>query len=76
MAQGFSIQTLAQFLGLFLGPMIGGFVEWRFGWKVMVGWLGGIAGGTAVLMGWVSSGRKRVDIEEGERERERLLISE
>lgn len=67
-AQGFSIQTLAQFLGLFLGPLAGGFVEYRFGWGVMVGLLGVLAGLTAVPMVWVSS--RRVD---GQDERERLL---
>ncbi|KAL4998022.1 major facilitator superfamily domain-containing protein [Aspergillus recurvatus] len=39
-AQAFSIQTMAQFLGMFLGSLWGGFVEWRFGWKSMVYSLG------------------------------------
>ncbi|PYH47549.1 putative MFS transporter [Aspergillus saccharolyticus JOP 1030-1] len=43
-AQAFGIQTMAQFLGLFLGPLWGGFVEWRFGWAVMTGSLAGLTG--------------------------------
>ncbi|KAL4927597.1 major facilitator superfamily domain-containing protein [Aspergillus undulatus] len=35
-AQSFGLQTMAQFLGMFLGSLWGGFVEWRFGWVVMV----------------------------------------
>ncbi|KAL2815342.1 major facilitator superfamily domain-containing protein [Aspergillus granulosus] len=34
-AQAFGIQTMAQFLGMFLGSLWGGFVEWRFGWRAM-----------------------------------------
>ncbi|BCS18179.1 uncharacterized protein APUU_11006S [Aspergillus puulaauensis] len=34
-AQAFGIQTMAQFLGMFLGSLWGGFVEWRFGWRTM-----------------------------------------
>ncbi|KAL4871905.1 major facilitator superfamily domain-containing protein [Aspergillus spectabilis] len=41
-AQAFGIQTMAQFLGMFLGSLWGGFVEWRFGWAVMVFSLGGL----------------------------------
>ncbi|KAL4777773.1 major facilitator superfamily domain-containing protein [Aspergillus nidulans var. acristatus] len=39
-AQAFGIQTMAQFLGMLLGSLWGGFVEWRFGWKTMVYSLG------------------------------------
>ncbi|RJE25580.1 Major Facilitator Superfamily, partial [Aspergillus sclerotialis] len=49
-AQGFSIQTLAQFLGLFFGPVAGGFIEYRFGWNAMVACLGVLAGVTAIPM--------------------------
>ena len=71
-AQGFSIQTLAQFLGLFLGPAAGGFVEYRFGWNVMVACLGVLAGLTAIPMYWMSGRRVGVGEVDAE-ERERLL---
>ncbi|KAL4914685.1 major facilitator superfamily domain-containing protein [Aspergillus aurantiobrunneus] len=41
-SQAFGIQTMAQFLGMFLGSLWGGFVEWRFGWQVMVFSLAGL----------------------------------
>ncbi|KAL4965597.1 MFS transporter [Aspergillus stella-maris] len=41
-AQSFGLQTMAQFLGMFLGSLWGGFVEWRFGWTVMVFSLGNL----------------------------------
>ncbi|KAL2856605.1 major facilitator superfamily domain-containing protein [Aspergillus pseudoustus] len=46
-AQAFGIQTMAQFLGMFLGSLWGGFVEWRFGWRVMAVSLGGLSFVTA-----------------------------
>lgn len=55
-AQAFGIQTMAQFFGMFLGPAWGGFMSYRFGWKVMVVSLGVLAGVTAVPMLWLSSG--------------------
>ncbi|KAL2834335.1 major facilitator superfamily domain-containing protein [Aspergillus cavernicola] len=45
-AQAFGVQTMAQFLGMFLGSLWGGFVEWRFGWRVMVFSLAGLCFGT------------------------------
>ncbi|KAL5343959.1 major facilitator superfamily domain-containing protein [Aspergillus crustosus] len=41
-AQAFGIQTMAQFLGMFLGSLMGGFLDWRFGWGIMVFSLGGL----------------------------------
>lgn len=55
-AQAFGIQTMAQFLGMFLGPAWGGFMSYRLGWKVMVVSLGVLSGVTAVPMLWLSSG--------------------
>ncbi|KAL3467032.1 major facilitator superfamily domain-containing protein [Aspergillus heterothallicus] len=49
-AQAFGIQTMAQFLGMFLGSLWGGFVKWRFGWRVMAISLGGLAFVTAWAM--------------------------
>ncbi|KAE8146099.1 MFS transporter [Aspergillus avenaceus] len=52
-AQAFGIQTMAQFLGLFLGPLWGGFLEWRFGWGVMSGSLAVLVAVTAVPVFWL-----------------------
>ncbi|RAH74379.1 MFS transporter [Aspergillus aculeatinus CBS 121060] len=52
-AQAFGIQTMAQFLGLLVGPLWGGFVEWRAGWAAMTGSLAGLVAGMAVLMFWM-----------------------
>ena len=75
-AQAFGIQTMAQFLGMFLGPAWGGFMAYHLGWKVMVVSLAGLAGLTAIPMLWLSGSgsnsnshvREEVDEEEGERE--------
>ncbi|GMG09275.1 unnamed protein product [Aspergillus oryzae var. brunneus] len=73
-AQAFGVQTMAQFLGLFVGPLWGGFIEYRFGWKNMSWTLALLAGLTAVPMLWLSNGGDKVRREEEEeRERERLL---
>ncbi|PYH89136.1 MFS general substrate transporter [Aspergillus ellipticus CBS 707.79] len=72
-AQAFGIQTMAQFLGLSLGPLAG-VLEGRLGWGGVVTALGVVSGGTAVLM-FLFMGRGG-DVEgerEGEGERERLL---
>ncbi|KAL4979860.1 major facilitator superfamily domain-containing protein [Aspergillus desertorum] len=49
-AQAFGIQTMAQFLGMFLGSLWGGFVKWRFGWKAMVYSLGVLCFVTSWMM--------------------------
>lgn len=72
-AQAFGIQTMAQFLGLFLGPLWGGFVTYRFGWKTMAWSLGVLAGVTAVPMLWLS-GRPERDTGESESEEEQRLL--
>ncbi|KAJ5542350.1 hypothetical protein N7535_004770 [Penicillium sp. DV-2018c] len=63
-AQGFGLQSMCQFAGIFFGPLWGGFVEYRFGWGAMTGTLGVLAGLTALPMLWL-----------GEREEERDLMS-
>lgn len=77
-AQAFGIQTMAQFSGLFLGPLWGGFVTYRFGWKTTAWSLGVLAGVTAVPMLRLS-GAHSSDIghreSESEEEQERLLDS-
>ncbi|EAW13924.1 MFS transporter [Aspergillus clavatus NRRL 1] len=79
-AQAFGIQTMAQFAGLFLGPLWGGFVEYRFGWGVMSATLGVLAAGTAVPMLWLGRGEGEGGGEglegEGVGERRRLLGEE
>ncbi|EAU38276.1 predicted protein [Aspergillus terreus NIH2624] len=70
-AQAFGIQTMAQFMGMLVGPLWGGFVADRFGWAAMVASLGVLAGGTAVPMLWLS-GRPQ-EHEGNDAERERLL---
>ncbi|PLB48038.1 MFS transporter [Aspergillus steynii IBT 23096] len=67
-AQAFGIQTMAQFLGLTLGPLWGGFSEYQYGWKITSLTLGLLAGVTAIPMLWLSNGQK-ADVEDEERER-------
>ncbi|KAF7171640.1 hypothetical protein CNMCM5623_003984 [Aspergillus felis] len=75
-AQAFGIQTMSSFMGLFLGPLWGGFIEYRFGWKTMAWTLGLLAAVTAVPMLWLSNGAPGEVVEGTERERERLLPGE
>ncbi|KAL2800297.1 major facilitator superfamily domain-containing protein [Aspergillus keveii] len=58
-AQAFGIQTMAQFLGMFLGSLWGGFVEWRFGWRVMAVSLGVLSFVTAWGMLFLGEGSLR-----------------
>ncbi|KAJ5462946.1 hypothetical protein N7475_007890 [Penicillium sp. IBT 31633x] len=53
-AQAFSLENMAHFGGLALGPLVGGFVEFRYGWKVMTLALGVLAAVTAMPMLWLS----------------------
>ncbi|CAG7960473.1 unnamed protein product [Penicillium olsonii] len=52
-AQGFGLQSMCQFAGVFLGPLWGGFVEYRFGWGAMTGSLGVLVALTAMPMLWL-----------------------
>ncbi|KAI2759476.1 hypothetical protein DTO012A8_9673 [Penicillium roqueforti] len=63
-AQGFGLQSMCQFAGVFFGPLWGGFVEYRFGWGAMTGTLGVFVALTALPMLWL-----------GETEEERALMS-
>jgi MFS family permease len=63
-AQGFGLQSMCQFAGVFFGPLWGGFVEYRFGWGAMTGTLGALVALTAIPMLWL-----------GENEEERALMS-
>lgn len=80
-AQAFGIQTMAQFTGLFVGPLWGGFMDGRFGWSIL-GWSLAVLMGLSALPAWWLSGRPQAEIylddegigdgDEGT-ERERLL---
>jgi MFS family permease len=63
-AQGFGLQSMCQFAGVFFGPLWGGFVEYHFGWGAMTGTLGVLVALTALPMLWL-----------GESEEERALMS-
>ncbi|CAG8021196.1 unnamed protein product [Penicillium olsonii] len=52
-AQGFGLQSMCQFAGVFLGPLWGGFVEYRFGWGAMTASLGVLVALTAMPMLWL-----------------------
>ena len=75
-AQAFSLENMAHFSGLALGSVVGGFVEFRYGWKVMTLALGVLSAVTAVPMLWLS-GRTEEDpwteSADEEMEREPLL---
>ncbi|KAH1481822.1 hypothetical protein KXX26_007429 [Aspergillus fumigatus] len=75
-AQAFGIQTMSSFMGMFLGPLWGGFIEYQFGWNTMAWTLGLLAAVTAVPMLWLSNGAPGEVVEGMERERERLLAGE
>ncbi|KXG49822.1 Major facilitator superfamily domain, general substrate transporter [Penicillium griseofulvum] len=75
-AQAFSLENMARFGGLGLGPMVGGFVEFQYGWKVMTLGLGVLSAITAMPMLWLSGPTKDVSWTESadeEMEREFLL---
>lgn len=68
-AQAFSLQSMAHFGGLALGPMAGGFVSFHFGWNVMTLGLGVLSFLTAIPMLWLSGAVTESGTDEdGERE--------
>lgn len=82
-AQAFSLQVMASFAGLMLGPMVGGFLSDRFGWSAMawsLGLLTAVTTGPMVFLsgaGASSVGASADDAEaqstRGHEEREPLL---
>jgi hypothetical protein len=52
-AQGFGLQSMCQFAGVFFGPLWGGFVEYRWGWGAMTGTLGVLVALTAIPILWL-----------------------
>ncbi|KAJ6185684.1 hypothetical protein N7519_006985 [Penicillium mononematosum] len=75
-AQAFSLENMAHFGGLALGPMLGGFVEVRYGWKSMTLALGVLSAVTAMPMLWLSGPIEEVSWTESadeEMERQPLL---
>ncbi|CAG8070093.1 unnamed protein product [Penicillium salamii] len=69
-AQGFGLQSMCQFAGIFLGPLWGGFVEVRFGWGAMTGSLGVLVALTAMPMLWLGDSGESGENEGEEREEE------
>lgn len=65
-AQGFGLQSMCQFAGVFFGPLWGGFVEYRFGWGAMTGTLGVLAALTAIPMLWLGESGEGEEGEESE----------
>lgn len=51
-----SIQYMAQFAGLILGPVLGGLIDHRYGWVIMTTVLGAVAAATAIGF-WLSGPR-------------------
>lgn len=72
-AQAFSLQNMAHFGGLALGSMLGGFVDHRYGWKVMTLALGVLSAVTAVPMLWLGSRSFEGESVQGDPEQEPLL---
>ncbi|KAJ5302864.1 hypothetical protein N7476_009663 [Penicillium atrosanguineum] len=72
-AQAFSLQQMAQFTGMVIGPMIGGFIDHRYGWKMMNLCLGTLSAITAVLTLQLSGPEPNGDPEEDYQEQEPLL---
>lgn len=77
-AQAFSLQVMASFAGLMLGPMVGGFLSDRFGWSAMAWSLGLLTAITAGPMALLSSttGDDDDDVEERGRDPEREPLLE
>lgn len=78
-AQGFGLQSMCQFAGVFFGPLWGGFVEYRFGWGAMSGTLGVLAALTAMPMLWLGDVMDEDEDEDDEAEgdsRRHLLDAE
>lgn len=68
-AQAFSLQTMAQFVGLFLGPLCGGFIMYCFGWKIVCWTLAFLIFVSSIPMIWLSSKpRGRLECFDGESE--------
>lgn len=72
-AQGFSLVNMAHFGGLALGPMLGGFIDHRYGWKSMTLALGILCAVTAVPMLWLDGGSVDEELAREDLEREPLL---
>lgn len=70
-AQAFSLHSMAHFGGLALGPIVGGFVSFHFGWDAMTLALGILALVTAVPMLWLSGAKGEEG--SGDAERQPLL---
>jgi MFS family permease len=74
-AQAFGLQQMAQFTGLALGPMLGGFIDGNFGWEVMTLWLGILSAITALLIFWLLVSETEEDSTKANLEEEPLLAA-
>lgn len=72
-AQAFSLQSMAHFGGLALGPLAGGFVSFHLGWNVMTLGLGVLSLFTAMPMLWLSGSVNESNGTAEDAEREPLL---
>ncbi|KAG0155851.1 hypothetical protein PDIDSM_3024 [Penicillium digitatum] len=74
-AQAFSLENMAHFGGLALGPMVGGFGEFRSGWNNITLGLGVLSAVTAVPMLWLSGPMEEVSwTESADEEMERAPL--
>lgn len=69
-AQAFSLQVMASFAGLMLGPMVGGFLSDQYGWAAMAWSLGLLTAVTAGPMMFLSSTGSTTTIGSDEEEQE------
>lgn len=72
-AQSFSLLIASSYIGLFFGPMCGGFVHYRFGWKVMTLVLGLFICISAIPTLWLSGKQVPQKDNDGLGERQPLL---
>ncbi|KAJ6178064.1 hypothetical protein N7519_008525 [Penicillium mononematosum] len=72
-AQTFSLQQMAQFTGMTVGPMIGGLTDHRYGWKTMTLCLGLLSAITAIPTLWMSGREATGELPKNDQENEPLL---
>ena len=73
-AQTFSLQQMAQFTGMVVGPMIGGLIDHRYGGKTMTLGLGVLSAITAIPTLWLSGMEETRKLPKNGHENELLLV--
>lgn len=73
LTQAFSLQRMAQFIGMAIGPMMGGLMDHHYGWKVMTLCLAALSAITAVCTLQLSGPVQIEDLEEDYQDQEPLL---